>query len=134
MRHVHRLALLPCALILALLAPAPASAQTAVIPWAWSTAPNHYPLVDLTAHFTGQSPEPRERVPVIVFSEHGRSVGLVVHKILDIVTEAITIEHTSQRPGLIGTAVIQHRVTDLMDVRAVVETTTARFGEPAIAA
>jgi two-component system chemotaxis sensor kinase CheA len=92
------------------------------------------PLVNLTTHFTGQQPEPRERVPVIVFSQHGRSVGLVVNEILDTVTEAISIERTSQQPGVVGTAVIQQRVTDIVDVQAVVDTTAGAFMRPAIAA
>ena len=54
---------------------------------------------------------------VVVYSEQGRSVGLVVDRILDIVEETIVPQQPSRRDGLLGSAVIQQRVTDLLDVR-----------------
>ncbi len=57
---------------------------------------------------------------MIVFSEGGRSVGLVVRKILDIVSESFTVSHAASRPGVLGSAVVQQRVTDLLDVHTVI--------------
>lgn len=59
---------------------------------------------------------------VVVYSEKGRSVGLVVDRILDIVEETFVPQRPSKRDGLLGSAVIQQRVTDLLDVRGFVRT------------
>ena len=71
---------------------------------------------------------------VVVYSEQGRSVGLVVDRILDIVEEAIVPQQPSKREGLLGSAVIQQRVTDLLDVRGFVRTANPDFFEAAVAA
>jgi len=71
---------------------------------------------------------------VVVYSEQGRSVGLVVDRILDIVDEAIVSQQPSKREGLLGSAVIQKRVTDLLDVRSIVRTANPTFFETAPAA
>lgn len=66
---------------------------------------------------------------VVVYSEQGRSVGLVVDQILDIVEENVVSQHPSKRDGLFGSAVIQQRVTDLMDVRTLVRMANPGFFE-----
>ena len=50
----------------------------------------------------------------------GRSVGLVVGRILDIVETEVKVRRGSRRRGLIGSAVVQQHVTDLVDVPAVI--------------
>jgi two-component system, chemotaxis family, sensor kinase CheA len=71
---------------------------------------------------------------VVVYSEQGRSVGLVVDRILDIVEETIVPQQPSKRDGLLGSAVIQQRVTDLLDVRGFVRTASPDFFETPVAA
>jgi two-component system, chemotaxis family, sensor kinase CheA len=70
-----------------------------------------------------------EPMQVVVYSEEGRSVGLVVDHILDIVEEAIVSQHPTKRDGLLGSAVIQQRVTDLLDVRGLVRMANPTFFE-----
>jgi two-component system, chemotaxis family, sensor kinase CheA len=53
--------------------------------------------------------------PVLVFSEGGRSAGLMVDEIVDVVEEELKIELTGARPGLLGTAVIAGEATDVID-------------------
>jgi two-component system chemotaxis sensor kinase CheA len=53
---------------------------------------------------------------VVVYSQRGRGVGLVVDGILDIVEDAIQVRPGRGPGGLIGSAVIQQRVTDVIDV------------------
>lgn len=53
---------------------------------------------------------------VVVYSENGRSVGLVVDRILDIVETTLVIQQAGKRMGVLGSAVIQNRVTDLLDI------------------
>jgi two-component system chemotaxis sensor kinase CheA len=43
-------------------------------------------------------------------------VGLVVDRILDIVEESFVMERQERRKGMLGSAVIQKRVTDILDV------------------
>ena len=57
----------------------------------------------------------------IVFSDGERSVGVLVDQILDIVEEAIEIRQQSGREGLLGSAVIGGKVTDIVDLGAVLE-------------
>ena len=56
-----------------------------------------------------------ESLHVVVFSDAGRSVGLVVDRILDIVEESFVIQGENRRKGVAGSAVIQKRVTDILD-------------------
>jgi two-component system chemotaxis sensor kinase CheA len=54
--------------------------------------------------------------PLLVFSDSGRSMGLVIDKIVDIVDEPLTVELASQREGIVGTAVIKGKATEILDV------------------
>ncbi len=53
--------------------------------------------------------------PVLVFTDHGRSMGLIVDDIVDVVEEELSIELAASRPGVLGTALIGGQVTDVMD-------------------
>jgi two-component system chemotaxis sensor kinase CheA len=64
---------------------------------------------------------------VVVHSVGDRSVGLVVERILDIVEEVVRIQRPSTKGGVVGSAVIQSRVTEVLDVDAFV-----RSAEPAL--
>ena len=57
---------------------------------------------------------------VIVFNDGDRSVGMVVDQILDVVEETVTARQKSARKGLLGSAVIGKRVTDLLDLNEVI--------------
>ena len=54
--------------------------------------------------------------PILVFSDHGRSMGLVVDEIVDIVEQRLDIEVASDRPGVIGYAVVKGSATEIIDV------------------
>jgi two-component system chemotaxis sensor kinase CheA len=58
----------------------------------------------------------QESLHVVVYAEKGRSVGLVVDRILDIVEESFVIQPKTRRPSVRGSAVIQKRITDILDV------------------
>ncbi len=60
--------------------------------------------------------EDNERQPVLVFTDHGRSVGLVVDEIVDIVEEVLNIEKSANTPGIIGAAVLKGKATEIIDV------------------
>jgi two-component system chemotaxis sensor kinase CheA len=54
--------------------------------------------------------------PILVFSDDGRSMGLVVDGIVDIVEERLDIEVASDRPGILGYAVVKGSATEIIDV------------------
>ncbi|MBC8069829.1 MAG: chemotaxis protein CheW [Deltaproteobacteria bacterium] len=62
----------------------------------------------------------REHVHVIVYSEGGRSVGLLVDRILDVVEQRIELSTRVARPSVLGSAVIQGAVTEILDVRGII--------------
>jgi two-component system chemotaxis sensor kinase CheA len=67
---------------------------------------------------------------VVVHSESGRSVGLVVDEILDIVEQHVSVNRKSDNVSLLGSAVIQQHVTDLLNVPELVMS-IAGEGRPA---
>jgi two-component system, chemotaxis family, sensor kinase CheA len=54
---------------------------------------------------------------VIVFSERDHSMGLLVRQIQDIREEQFLIRMQSQRPGVLGTAIVNGRATDIIDTQ-----------------
>jgi two-component system chemotaxis sensor kinase CheA len=54
--------------------------------------------------------------PILVFSDDGRSMGLVVDEIIDIVEERLNIEVASSHDGVLGSAVIKGQATEVIDV------------------
>jgi len=76
----------------------------------------------------GDAPaDPSAALQVVVYSEQGRNIGLVVDRILDIVEDSIVRQQPAQRSGLLGSAVIQERVTDLLDVAGLVRAANPGF-------
>ncbi|HIJ92526.1 MAG: chemotaxis protein CheW [Rhodospirillales bacterium] len=55
------------------------------------------------------------RQPILVFTDRQRSMGLVVDEIVDIVEDILNIEISTNQPGLIGSAVINGKATDIID-------------------
>ncbi len=54
--------------------------------------------------------------PVLVFSQGDSVIGLAVDQILDIVEERLDIQLTDAAPGVLGTAVLKGRSTEVIDV------------------
>eukprot|EP01032_Pedospumella_encystans_P029796 gene29796-33635_t len=66
------------------------------------------------------TPGEREQISVVVHEENGHRVGIVIDQVLDVVDEAIVATEVGRRSGVLGSAVVQDRVTDLVDLDAVV--------------
>jgi two-component system chemotaxis sensor kinase CheA len=80
------------------------------------------PIARLDAVLTGipHGRELNETLQVVVYTEAGRSVGLVVEEILDIASQGDggrAIETDIDGPGVTGTTVVQERVMEMLDVR-----------------
>jgi two-component system chemotaxis sensor kinase CheA len=79
------------------------------------------PLISLAEQFgRGEVSAEGRPVQVVVVREGERSYGLVVERILDIVEQELKVQRRAPRVGLQGTAVIGGKVTDLLDIAAVV--------------
>ena len=57
---------------------------------------------------------------VVVFSAQGRSLGLIVDRIEDITDESVEVRADARKNCLLGTAVIQQKITDIIDLQQVV--------------
>lgn len=71
--------------------------------------------------------ENNELMQAVVFTRNERSVGLVVGRIIDIVEENILVKRGANRPGVLGTIVVQERVTDLLDIESIVQDADPSF-------
>ncbi len=86
------------------------------------------PLIRV-ADFLGAPSASAESDPmqVVVYAEQNRSVGLVVGRINDIVEESIAVRREAAGDGILGSAVIQNRVTDLLDVPSIIRRADPSF-------
>ena len=76
------------------------------------------PILDPGAADTAGLQDPAQ---VVVFSNGERSMGILVDQILDIVEDQVTVRQTAARKGLLGSAVVAKKVTDLLDLHAVIQ-------------
>ena len=70
------------------------------------------PLVQMT----GVAVQTQGSQPILVFADDGRSMGLVVDEIIDIVEERLHIEVAGQQDGILGSAVIKGQATEVINV------------------
>jgi two-component system, chemotaxis family, sensor kinase CheA len=74
---------------------------------------NLMPLVKVTENMQLRD---KGTQPMLVFADEHRSMGLMVDEIVDIVDEVLDIEVTSEKPGVLGSAVIKGKATEVIDV------------------
>jgi len=75
------------------------------------------PLVRLHRHLPGATATTGDgQLQVIVYQRSGRSVGIVVDEIHDIIEDRLELQPGSASPGILGSAVVQGRITDLVDI------------------
>lgn len=82
------------------------------------------PLVRLTSAIgLVETVRDDEQVSVVVHESDDHRVGIVIDRVLDVVEAAVVRSEVGRRAGVLGSAVIQDRVTDLVDLDAVVALT-----------
>jgi two-component system, chemotaxis family, sensor kinase CheA len=57
-----------------------------------------------------------QRQPVLVFAENHTSIGLAVDEIVDVVEERVDLQMSSDKQGVIGSAIIKGKATDVVDI------------------
>jgi two-component system, chemotaxis family, sensor kinase CheA len=93
----------------------------AILPLAWVGAMLDRSSPDSTLN--GDS------LQIIVFSEGNRQVGLVVDQIQDIVEGAVTVKRASSSFGLLGSGVVGGKITDFVDLGALLDAATGNRQE-----
>jgi two-component system chemotaxis sensor kinase CheA len=71
------------------------------------------PLIYIDDHLTHKD---EGLQPILVFADENHSMGLVVDEIVDIVEDRLTIEISSEKNGIVGSAVIKEKATEVIDV------------------
>ena len=66
-------------------------------------------------------------INVAVYTKNGRSIGFVVDQVYDVIEEVVEIKDVIQRDGVLGTAVVQNKVTEILDVEWAVQLAPAGF-------
>lgn len=76
------------------------------------------PLVDLCALAGEQAPA--DKVPVVVYTDGDASVGFIVGRIVDVVEHDLHVDRCAARTGVAGAAIVDGRITEVLDVHAVI--------------
>jgi two-component system chemotaxis sensor kinase CheA len=87
------------------------------------------PLVRLVGD-PGSAAGSDDALTVVVCSTHGRTVGLVVDAILDIVEGGLAGRDDPEGAGLLGATVVRRRITELLDVGLAVREAVPQFYDP----
>ena len=89
------------------------------------------PLLNVADYVQSESERVAREIPehlqVIVYTENEKSIGLVVDSISDIVDEELVIQRESSSPGIKGSAVIQEKVTSLLDAQEIIRAADPSF-------
>ena len=99
------------------------------------------PIIRLDRYLGAYADATRTDLEVVVYADQrqgGRSVAIVVEEIVDVVDASTVVHSDIDDHGLLGSAVIGDRVTELLDVRAAIlaadpafyTTTPAAFPSP----
>jgi two-component system chemotaxis sensor kinase CheA len=89
------------------------------------------PLVPLCQLLLPAGKSPRvagldDKLQVIVHSRNGTICGLWVDKIIDIAREPLVLQRQKSRPGILGSMVIQRKVTQVIDIDGLIKLNKAR--------
>jgi two-component system, chemotaxis family, sensor kinase CheA len=68
-------------------------------------------------------------IQVLVLSHEGRSFGLVVDKILDIVEDRADVRSAATRPSVLYSVLVGDRVTELLDIPAILQISGTNLAE-----
>ncbi|MEX2649918.1 MAG: chemotaxis protein CheW [Alphaproteobacteria bacterium] len=72
-------------------------------------------LMPLVPFAAGYAPRETGRQPILVFAQGERRMGLLVDEIVDIVEERLSVQLASRSSGILGSAVIAGKATDVID-------------------
>ena len=82
-----------------------------------------------TSPRVGTESQPTQ-IHVVVCTDGTNCVGLVVGRILDIVTDPLLVRSSSAREHVLFTAVVQRQVTEVLDVASLISSAEAELIRP----
>jgi chemotaxis protein histidine kinase CheA len=74
-----------------------------------------------------EAEEPSDKIQVVVYTDHGKSIGLVVDRILDITQDRVKTQMSTGRGGTMGSIIVHGRVTELLDVKGIIQAADPTF-------
>ncbi len=82
----------------------------------------------------GPPPDPTtgEKKPLLVMSDDGRSMGLLVDEILDIEEDEVVVQIPSEQDGILGSAIIAGQPAEIIDVSHFLGLASAHWFEPQV--
>ena len=101
------------------------------------------PIIDVAKVLGDRRAKPRHAKPktaqvesdklqVIVYAHGGRNVGLRVERILDVIQERVQLQNTAARPGVLGTAILKEKITEMLDIDTMVSRTLETIATAAL--
>ena len=78
------------------------------------------PLLHLSALMSGAAPEPSDSIQVVVYSSEGRTIGIVVDRIIDIVEQQRAADGAATSRDFSTAVVVQGKVTQLLDLHGLI--------------
>ncbi|MEM7696309.1 MAG: chemotaxis protein CheW [Pseudomonadota bacterium] len=75
-------------------------------------------------------PEKKRKSPLLVMSDDGRSMGLLVDEILDIEEDEVVVQIPSEQDGILGNAIIGGRAAEVIDVSHFLGLASSHWFEP----
>jgi two-component system chemotaxis sensor kinase CheA len=72
-------------------------------------------------------------IQVLVLHHEGRSFGLVVDRILDIIEDRADVKSAATRPSVLYSVVIGDRVTELLDIPSILRSADSTVKQPSLA-
>jgi two-component system chemotaxis sensor kinase CheA len=101
------------------------------------------PIIDVAKVLGDRRAKPRHAKPkgeqhdtgklqVIVYAHRGRNVGLRVERILDVIQERVQLQNTAARPGVLGTAILKEKITEMLDIDTMVSRTLETIAAAAL--
>jgi two-component system chemotaxis sensor kinase CheA len=79
------------------------------------------PLVSVAQMLNGTPPADTEMIQAVVYRNGATDIGLVVDEIVDILEDSVYSPLATDRPGLLGSAVVGGLVTDFLDLDAMAQ-------------
>ncbi len=94
-----------------------------VVPYKGAVLPilstEEHPIPSVLQRFSDAE---QENIPLLIFSDMGRSVGVVIDEIIDITEEKLHIDVESSIPGNLGSCMINNELTSILDTEHYLKT------------
>lgn len=85
------------------------------------------PLVDLRSFFGGAEISREDIAQAFVYCHDGKFAGFLIGSIVDIVEQRIAMEAPYRKSGILGSSIIQGKVTDILDLQMILNAMNQQY-------